>query len=287
MAGFVSAVPRPRREFNLHVLALYVGVHLLCLSVLWTGVTWSGIQICLVTFLVRIIGLGAGYHRYFAHRSFRTSRPVQFLVGLLGTLAMEGGPLWWADTHRRHHRHADSPDDLHSPHHRGFLYAHSGWFLDKAHSHTDFARVADLASFPELRWLNRPNGYLLMPALLILTLVVCLGWSGFLWGFCVSTVLVWHTTHWIQSMSHSYGGYRRFESDDRSRNHWFVALLTLGEWHNNHHRFPWSARQGAAWWEVDVVYGILKALSWAGIVWDLKTPSRALPDDGPAGATVP
>jgi stearoyl-CoA desaturase (Delta-9 desaturase) len=259
------------------VLALYLGVHLACLPVFWTALRWSDLQLCLIIFFIRIFGLGAGYHRYFAHRSFRTSRPMQFFLGLLGTLALEGGPLWWAQTHRRHHRDADTPDDIHSPHYQGFLYSHSGWFLDKAHSGTDFSSVADLAKYRELRWLNEPWGYLSLPALLAVLLSARFGWAGFLWGFCVSSVLVWHATHWIQSISHSHGGYRRFESHDQSRNHWFVALITLGEWHNNHHHRPWSARQGVAWWEIDVVYLILKTMSGVGLVWGLKTPSENVP----------
>jgi stearoyl-CoA desaturase (delta-9 desaturase) len=263
---------RAEKQFNLRVLALYLGVHLACLGIFATEVTWAGVRICLVAFVVRALGLGAGYHRYFAHRSFRTSRPMQFLLGLIGTLALEGGPLWWADTHRRHHRYADTPEDIHSPRYQGFLYAHSGWFLDKANSKTDLSAVPDLAKYPELVWLDQWWGYTLFPVLCALALVLHFGWTGFIWGFCVSSVLVWHSTHWIQSLSHSYGGYRRFESSDLSRNHWFVAVITLGEWHNNHHHCPWSARQGVAWWEIDIVYAVLKIMSWIGVIWDLKTP---------------
>jgi stearoyl-CoA desaturase (Delta-9 desaturase) len=268
---------RPQRRFNLGVLSLYLGVHLTCLAVFATGITWVGIRICLIAFVVRSFALGAGYHRYFAHRSFRTSRAMQFFLGLLGTLALEGGPLWWADTHRRHHRHADTPEDIHSPSYQGFLYAHSGWFLDKANSNTDRSTVRDLAKYPELVWLDQWWGYMFLPATCALVLVWHFGWTGFVWGVCVSTVLVWHATHWIQSMSHSYGGYRRFESSDHSRNHWFVAIITLGEWHNNHHRYPWSARQGVAWWEIDIVYAVLKIMSWTGLIWDLKTAERTQP----------
>lgn len=276
MVQSLTAAPRLKTEFNAHVLLLYLVVHLACLAVIWTGMSWWGVQLCLVTFFVRIFGLGAGYHRYFAHRSFKTSRTMQFLLGLLGTSALQGGPLWWAETHRHHHRHADTPEDIHSPRHQGFLYSHSGWFLDKKHSHTDLSKVPDLARFPELLWLNGPGGYMLLPTAYAIAMVLRFGWVGFVWGFCVSTVLVWHTTHWIQSLSHSCGGYRRFPSDDESRNHWFVALITLGEWHNNHHASPSSARQGLAWWEIDIVYSILKAMSWLGLVWDLNQPSQRI-----------
>jgi stearoyl-CoA desaturase (delta-9 desaturase) len=274
-----SRVPAPRsqRRFNLRVLTLYLGVHLACVAIFVTGITWQSVRICLIAFVIRAFGLGAGYHRYFAHRSYRTSRPMQFVLGLLGTLALEGGPLWWAETHRRHHRCADTPEDIHSPRHQGFLYAHSGWFLDEANSKTDRSAVPDLAKYPELVWLDQWWGYTFLPVTGALALLFYFGWSGFVFGFCVSSVLVWHATHWIQSLSHSYGGYRRFESSDSSRNHWFVALVTLGEWHNNHHHYPWSARQGVAWWEIDIVYSILKMMSWLGLVWDLKTVKTAQP----------
>jgi stearoyl-CoA desaturase (Delta-9 desaturase) len=266
---------RPPRHFNLGVLTLYLGIHLGCLGVLATGVTWEGVRICLFAFLIRSFGLGAGYHRYFAHKSFQTSRAMQFILGLLGTLALEGGPLWWADTHRRHHRYADTPEDIHSPTYQGFIYAHSGWFLDKANSHTDLSSVPDLAKYPEMLWLDQLWGYMFLPVICAFILFWQFGWTGFVWGVCVSSVLIWHATHWIQSLSHSYGGYRRFASADNSRNHWFVAMITFGEWHNNHHHFPWSARQGLAWWEIDIVYAILKFMSWMGLIWDLKTAKKA------------
>jgi len=262
------------RRFNVSALAFYLSVHLACLAIFVTGISWRGVKLCLIAFIVRIFSLGLGYHRYFAHRSFRTSRPMQFILGLLGTLALEGGPLWWADTHRCHHRHADTPEDIHSPHYQGFLYAHSGWFLNEANRTTDRAAVLDLAKYPEMVWLDHLCGHFALPVICALALVLQFGLTGFIWGGCVSSVLVWHSTHWIQSMSHSYGGYRRFDSSDRSRNHWFIALITLGEWHNNHHSYPWSARQGMAWWEIDIVYGVLKVMSWFGLVWDLKTPKK-------------
>jgi stearoyl-CoA desaturase (Delta-9 desaturase) len=262
------------RSFNVSVLTLYLSVHLACLGVFFTGAIWQGVKIFLISFLIRSFALGAGYHRYFAHKSFRTSRAMQFILGLLGTLALEGSPIWWAATHRFHHRHADTPEDIHSPYYKGFLYAHSGWFLDKANTRTDYSMVPDLAKYPEMLWLDRWWGYMTLPVIGGIALLYYFGLNGFLWGFCVSSLLVWHSTHWIQSMSHSYGGYRNFDSDDRSRNHWFIALVTMGEWHNNHHHYPWSARQGLAWWEVDVVYGILKVMSWLGLVWDLKTPKK-------------
>jgi stearoyl-CoA desaturase (delta-9 desaturase) len=260
----------PRMKLNLGLFILYTFMHAICLAVFWTGVTWTDVGVCLGSFYLRIFGLGAGYHRYFAHRSFKTSRPMQFFLALLGTLAFQRGVLWWAETHRHHHRGADTPDDIHSPTHHGFLYSHSGWFIDKKHRHTDFSKVADLAKFPELVWLNRI--YFIPNILYALLIYSVFGLRGLLWGVAVSTVLLWHGTHWIQSMSHKYGGYRRYPSADNSRNHWLLAFVTLGEFHNNHHYYPSSCKQGQVWWEIDIVYYILKALSYLCLIWDLKTP---------------
>lgn len=262
----------PSRDFSLDILIPYICMHLLCLGVFWTGVTWSGVGLCLASFFLRQFGLGVGYHRYFAHKSFKTSRAVQFCLALLGSLSVQRGALWWAETHRYHHRHADKPDDIHSPTYQGFIYSHSGWFMDKKNRQTNLSKVADLAKYPELVWLNDIRIHHLPIILYSLAIYLWWGWEGLVWGVAVSTVLLWHGTHWIQSVSHKYGGYRRCPSPDNSRNHWLLGLITLGEFHNNHHYYPSSCRQGFVWWEIDIDYYILKIMSWVGLVWDLNTP---------------
>jgi stearoyl-CoA desaturase (delta-9 desaturase) len=219
-----------------------------------------------------MFGLGVGYHRYFAHRAFRTSRPVQFVLALLGCLSVQRGPLWWAWTHREHHRKADTPDDIHSPRYQGFLYAHAGWFINDKYFVTDMDAVKDFAKYPELRFLDRY--YALLYGVMMVGFLALFGAQGFVWGFCLSTVLLWHVTHWIQSFSHSIGGYRRYDGDDSSRNHVLIGLISLGEWHNNHHYSPSSARQGHVWWEIDIGYYTLVLMSWLGLVWNLKQPSE-------------
>lgn len=263
-------------KLSIDILIPYAFLHLACLGVLWAGVTWKGVAVCCGSFFLRAFGLGVGYHRYFAHKSFRTNRVIQFLLAVLGTLAIQRGVLWWAETHRHHHRHADKLGDIHSPSHHGFLYAHLGWFIDQRNRETNFSKVADLMKFPELVWLNDWKWYFLPILIYGLLLYLFFGWEGLLWGIAMSTVMLWHATHWIQSMSHSYGGYRRCPSADNSRNHWLLALLTLGEFHNNHHYLPSSCRQGFAWWEIDIGYYILKAMSWLGLVWELKVPTAAV-----------
>ncbi len=249
----------------------YIGLHLACLGAFWTGVTWRDLVLCAVCYFSRMFGLMAGFHRYFSHRSFKTSRAVQFLLALLGTLGVQKGVLWWASTHRHHHRYSDTQHDLHSPIHKSFLYSHSGWFLDPNNRATDLSKVPDLARYPELVWLNRWD---LVPVVLFAALIgFVFGWSGLVWGFCISTVLVWHAIHAIGSFGHRFGGYRRFATTDNSRNKWFLALVLLGEgWHNNHHFYPSSARAGFVWWEYDVVYWILKGMERFGLVWDLRVP---------------
>lgn len=260
---------------RLHYLDMlkYVGLHLACFGVIWTGVSWRDIVLCAVLYLTRMFGLMAGYHRYFAHRSFKTSRPVQFLLALLGTLGVQKGVLWWASTHRHHHRYSDTAHDLHSPLQESFLYSHSGWFLDIRNRDTDRSRVQDLVRFPELVWLDK---WTLVPIGFFAFLIwLGFGWSGLVWGFCISTVLIWHAIHSIGSFGHRWGGYRRFPTLDNSRNKWFLAILLLGDgWHNNHHFYPSSARAGFTWWEIDIVYWILKIMNKLGIVWDLKEPSQ-------------
>ena len=249
-------------------------VHLACLAALFTGVTWSAAGVCVALFWLRMFGVTAGYHRYFSHRTYRTSRPFQFVLAVLGTLAVQKGVLWWAANHRMHHKNSDQPDDLHSPVQRGFWWAHVGWILAPDYEDTDYARIPDMAKFPELRWLN--EHYLVPPVALAAVLFLIGGSVWLVWGFFISTTLLWHATFTINSLAHVWGT-RRYETTDTSRNNVWLALLTMGEgWHNNHHRYMNSTRQGFFWWEVDASYYVLVALSWVGLVWDLHQPPRKL-----------
>jgi len=271
MSDVASLSGRLKVPSNYYDYLAYGAMHLACLGVLWVGISWKAVAICLISYFFRMFGLIAGYHRYFSHRSYKMSRPVQFLMALLGSLAVQKGVLWWAETHRHHHRFPDEPEDIHSPITRGFLYSHSGWFLDQRHRTVDLAKVPDLARYPELVWLNDWN--LVPVALYALSLLLVFGWEGLVWGFFVSTILIWHAIHSVGSFGHKLGGYRRYPTTDNSRNKWFLALTTLGEgWHNNHHYYPASARQGFFWYEYDIAYYLLKAMSWLGLVSELKTP---------------
>jgi stearoyl-CoA desaturase (Delta-9 desaturase) len=249
-------------------------VHLACVGAIWTGVTVEALVLCGVLYALRIFAIGAGYHRYFAHRAYKTSRIAQFLLAVLAQSSAQRGILWWAAKHRRHHRHADTELDVHSPRQHGFLYAHVGWIFAPRHHVTDYRDIPDFARFPELVWLDR-QPYLPAALLGLLTWLMA-GWPGLVVGFCWSTVLLWHATFAINSIAH-VAGRRRYVTGDDSRNNWLLAIVTMGEgWHNNHHAYQASVRQGFRWWEYDPTFYVLKFLSWLGIVWDLQSPPEAV-----------
>jgi stearoyl-CoA desaturase (delta-9 desaturase) len=249
-------------------------VHLACFAAIWTGLTAEALLLCGALYVLRIFAIGAGYHRYFAHRAYKTSRFVQLLLAFLAQTSAQRGVLWWAAKHRRHHRHSDTELDVHSPRQHGFLYAHLGWIFTPRHEVTDYDAIADFARYPELVWLDR-HPYLPAGLLGVLAWLIA-GWPGLVVGFCWSTVLLWHATFAINSVAH-IAGRRRYVTGDDSRNNWFLAILTMGEgWHNNHHAYQASVRQGFRWWEYDPTFYTLKFVSWFGIVWDLQTPPETV-----------
>ncbi len=269
----------------------FVLVHLGCLGVVWVGVSGTAVAVCLAAFWLRMFAITAFYHRYFSHRSYKTSRGWQFVFAVLGNSAAQRGPLWWAAHHRQHHKHSDDPEDLHSPVAHGFWWSHVGWFMSDRGFATDYSVIKDLAKFPELRFLNRFDS--LVPVVFaagMFALGEAIAWawphsgtSGvqmLVWGFFISTVLLFHATFTINSLGHVWGK-RRFATKDDSRNNAVLALLTLGEgWHNNHHRFAVSARQGFYWWELDISYLLLKGMAAVGIVRDLNPVPRRILDEG-------
>jgi stearoyl-CoA desaturase (Delta-9 desaturase) len=259
----------------------FLGMHLACVAVLWVGVSPIAVGVAVALYALRMFAITAFYHRYFSHRTFRTSRVVQFVFALIGAASVQRGPLWWAAHHRNHHRHADTAADPHSPNVHGFWWSHAGWFLTREGFRTDWSRIPDLSGYPELRWLDRYDT--VVPVLLAAGLyglgallervAPSLGTSGpqlLVWGFFVSTVVLFHATVTINSLAHRFGR-RRFDTRDDSRNNLWLALLTFGEgWHNNHHFFPGTARQGFRWWEVDLTWYGLRLLAMLGLVRDLK-----------------
>ena len=248
--------------------------HLACFAAIWTGVTWQAVAIAVSLYWLRMFAIGAGYHRYFSHRAYSTGRVFQFILAVLAQSTAQKSVLWWAAKHRHHHLHSDTPHDVHSPRQKGFLYSHVGWIFDSKHVDTDLVKIDDFARFPELMLLHK---YELAPAVVLAVICYLIGgWSGLVVGFFWSTVAVYHGTFCINSLAHVHGS-KRYVTGDDSRNNWLLALATMGEgWHNNHHAYQASVRQGFRWWEIDPTFYILKGLSWLGIVWDLKTPPEAV-----------
>jgi len=256
----------------------FIAMHLACFGVIWVGVSPAALIVAAVLYVVRMFAITAFYHRYFSHKAFKTSRAVQFVFAVIGASCVQRGPLWWAAHHRNHHRHADTEHDLHSPAHRGFWRSHVGWFLTKGGFRTDRSVITDLDRCAELRWLDRFD--IVVPVIFAALLYALGAWLGaayrtsgaqmLIWGFFISTVVLLHATVTINSLAHRFGT-RRYDTRDDSRNNWLLALITFGEgWHNNHHHFPGSARQGFRWWEIDVTYYVLRAMALCGLVWDLK-----------------
>jgi stearoyl-CoA desaturase (delta-9 desaturase) len=251
----------------------FLSMHLGCLAAFYTGCDRRALVLCAGLYLVRMFGVTAGYHRYFAHRTYKTSRAFQFILALLGASAMQKGPLWWAAHHRDHHRHSDTPRDPHSPVLKTLWWAHVGWIFSSDRDAMTGRSVRDLSRYSELCWLDRHDW---TPGLALAA--VCgffAGPTGLVWGFFVSTVLCYHATFALNSLGHRFGS-RRYDTDDHSRNNLLLALITLGEgWHNNHHHDPGSARQGFFWWEIDVTYGLIRLLEVIGLVWEVRNPSPA------------
>lgn len=259
----------------------FILLNLGCLFVFWYGFSWVAFTTAVVLYFVRLFSIGAFYHRYFSHKTFKTNRFWQFIFAIFGASSAQRGPLWWASHHRQHHMVSDEPEDAHSPVHHGFWWSHMGWFMSKKHYHYNPNRVKDLTCFPELVFLDKYDS--LVPTILFIGLFCAgellqvylpsAGTNGgqmIVWGFCISTIALFHTTVTINSASHVFGK-KRFKTKDNSRNNLFLALLTLGEgWHNNHHHYPATARQGFMWWEIDITYYVLKLLERIGIIWDVK-----------------
>ncbi|HEX8282584.1 MAG TPA: fatty acid desaturase [Pyrinomonadaceae bacterium] len=280
----VADISRPRsRGLSYTVCTQFLFMHLACLLAFRTGASAAAVSVCLALYVVRMFAITAGFHRLLSHRSYRAGRLFQFAIAFVGTAAYQKGPLWWSAHHRRHHLLVDTEEDLHSPVSRSVWQSHVGWFLSRDSAATDTRLVSNLLKFPELRWLDK---YYVLPPVMLAGATFLLGvlleryfpgsgtsgWQMLVWGFFVSTVLLYHGTFTVNSLAHLFGS-RRYETADNSRNNLLVALITLGEgWHNNHHHYPSSERQGFYWWEIDVAHYTLRALSWVGVVRDLKAP---------------
>lgn len=270
-------------------------LHVACLAVFLVGFSWLALGVAIAMYVVHMFAITGFYHRYFSHRAFKTSRWFQFVMAFIGATSVQRGPLWWAAHHRHHHNHSDDEADTHSPRQRGFWMSHCGWFLTKGAYSTPLRYVRDWMQYPELRWLNRFDfiaPVALAGALFGLGEILSRtapglgtdGWQLLVWGFVFSTVVTYHATYTINSLAHRVGR-QRYDTGDDSRNNFLLALLTLGEgWHNNHHHYPASARQGFFWWEIDLTYYGLWALSKTGLIWSLRPVSARVLREGRGSA---
>jgi stearoyl-CoA desaturase (delta-9 desaturase) len=272
-----QAAPAPAPSFWATYLPLtslpFWGFHLVALaSVIYVGWSWTGAALAIGVYFARMVIVTAAYHRYFSHRSFKTSRAFQFILALAAQSSAQKGVIWWAAHHRWHHKHSDTPDDPHSVRHKGFWYSHLGWILGSQWEETNESMVTDLTKYPELRALNHPALNMLPAVALAVAFLAVGGLHGLVWGYFVSTVLLWHGSFSINSLSHLFGK-RPYATADDSRNNWALALITTGEgWHNNHHHYQSSANQGFRWWQIDVTFYVLRMLAAVGLVWDLRRP---------------
>jgi stearoyl-CoA desaturase (delta-9 desaturase) len=270
-----------KRGIDWFRLLPFLAIHIACIAVFSVGVSRCAVIMALFLYTLRMFAITGFYHRYFAHCAFRTSRVVQFIFALVGATSVQRGALWWASQHRHHHAHSDQPQDVHSALQHGFFWSHMGWFMAQENFATRGELIEPLMRFPELRFLDRFDG--VVPIGFAVALYALgeffaksfpsletNGWQLVVWGFCISTVFLYHATFTINSLSHRFGK-RRYATNDDSRNNIWLALITFGEgWHNNHHHFPGAARQGFHWWEIDLTYYGLRLLSTLGIIWDLR-----------------
>ncbi len=281
------------RHIYFNALSLpFWGVHILAIiGIVITGFSWLGLVWCAAMYYARMFFTTGAYHRYFSHRSYKTSRWFQFLLALGATFTGQKGPLWWAAHHRVHHKFSDLPGDLHSVKQSGFWWSHMGWILARDLEGTDHSRIKDFAKYPELRWLDR--WWIVPPVAAGVLAFVIGGFWGLTWAFAVPQVLCWHGTFTINSLSHLWGR-RRYATEDDSRNNFVLAMITMGEgWHNNHHHYQVAARQGFYWWEIDCTYYVLRALAAVGLIWDvhgvpdhIKAPGPDEEAESPALADV-
>lgn len=269
----------------------FVFLHAGCLGVIWVGASSFAVWTAVALYFIRMFAVTGVHHRYFSHKTYSTSRAGQFLLALFAGTTVQRGSLWWAYHHRHHHKHSDEPEDAHSPHVHGFWWSHIGWITSRRNFPTDYSKIKDLAKFPELVWLNRFD--LVVPILFAVSLFVfgsvlesaapslgTSGWQMLVWGFFISTTFLFHGTGCINSMAHLMGR-RRFKTSDDSRNSAILAFITLGEgWHNNHHRYQSSTRNGFYWWEIDPTYYGLKLLSYTGLIHGLKAVPKSVLEEG-------
>jgi fatty-acid desaturase len=260
-------------------VSFFTTIHVLALLAPWFF-SWSALGITIfLHWLFGSIGICLGYHRLLSHRSFRVPRWLEYAIAIIGALALQGGPIFWVAGHRLHHAHTEDIEKDPYSAKRGFWWSHMLWIFYPRPEFFDYEQyqkaAPDLARQGFYRWLNRNFLYLQIP--LGLLLYALGGWSFVIYGVFVRAVLLWHSTWFINSVTHLWG-YRTFEINDNSRNLWWAAILTYGEgWHNNHHSYPNVAKAGWRWWEIDVTWWTISLLKTLGLAHKVNLPPDPIP----------
>ncbi len=261
-------------------------------AVLATGLIWgSGVgaeELWLLVnmYVLTFIGITVGFHRHFAHGAFKTNTAMRIILAIFGSMAAQGPIIHWVSNHRRHHQYSDLPGDPHSPHFhkgvRGLYHAHIGWMLNSEVTNAavfakDLLRDSAIAKVNQL-YLTWVIMGLAIPSVLggVVTGTWMGAWQGLLWGGLIRIFLAHHATWSINSITHLYGN-RSFNTQEQSKNNFWLAIPTFGEaWHNNHHAFPFSGKFGLKWWQIDLGYWIIRVLEFAALVWEVKVPTAEM-----------
>jgi stearoyl-CoA desaturase (delta-9 desaturase) len=256
-----------------------IGIHVVALAAFWPGFfSWPALlATAIVSYFTGALGVTLCYHRTLTHRSLRLRKPLEYFLAICGTLALQGDPIRWVAVHRKHHAHADQEGDPHSIH-LGFKWAHVDWIYQHnvaLPTEEEVLRFApDLYADPfyrALQWLSIPLQVALAGLLFVLG-----GWPFVIWAIFARLVVSYHSTWLVNSAAHMLG-YRTFRTGDRSTNCWWVALISFGEgWHNNHHAFPFSARHGLRWFEIDMTWWHVKVLAFLRLADRIKIPSKIM-----------
>ena len=258
-----------KQAVNWGTVIFLIIAHLAAVAALFFW-SWPAVITAIVLYYIGgSLGVGMGWHRLLTHRGYKVPKLVEYFLVTCGTVSLEGGPIQWVVTHRIHHAHTDREGDPHTPR-DGRWWAHIGWIVwGTNHSEATLAHYApDLIKDRYYRWLNK--FYWFPQLLLSVALLVVGGWAVLLWGVFLRLVLAFHTTWLVNSATHLWGR-KRFQTDDDSRNSWWVALLTFGEgWHNNHHAHPTSARHGLRWYEFDLNWLGIRFLQLVGLAHSIK-----------------
>ncbi|MEM8638539.1 MAG: fatty acid desaturase [Cyanobacteria bacterium P01_G01_bin.54] len=266
----MTLVSSPERSLNWLNISYLAFIHIgACLVLLPGTFSWSAIAITLLLhWITGGLGITLGWHRLVSHRSFKTPKWLEYFFVLCGALACQGGVIDWVGLHRIHHKYSDTAPDPHDSS-LGFFWSHFGWMFFLAERGDDVPRITkDIKDDPVYRFLN--DYFVWIQVGLGLGLFAIGGWSYIAWCIFFRLVLVFHCTWFVNSATHKFG-YRTFNSNDKSRNCWWVALLTYGEgWHNNHHAYQFSARHGLKWWEIDLTWQTIRLLKLLGLAKNIR-----------------